>query len=498
MADFNPTEEQVAAITTAHEGKTFVLDSVAGSGKTSTARKMCVAIGGEILYLVYNKAAAEDARKTFPKSGVKISTTAALAWHEYKKDYGDRILGPRVPASQTAKLAGITSKLDLGPSSMPMQPTTIARLAVDTIQRFCYSADFEITEKHVPPMPLGLDQLQEAVIRDEVTRAARKIWKDSLRPASQHRFTFDHAYKLLVMTQPNFGYRTVIIDEAQDSNEATLHLLQSQMDSQIIAIGDPAQQLYAWRGAMDIMGSFDGPRLTLSKSFRFGQAIAAEADKWLAHTGTGIHVTGNELLDSKVTVGQMPNPRAVLCRTNSAVMAQAMHYLEKGKRVAVAGGTEALKSLAYAASDLRGGKPTTHPELAAFKDWGELMSYTDEPGGGDLKALVQLINEHGVPDIITACKKLVSEEKGNPDITISTGHKAKGREWSSVEVDASFKEPPDVEDPRTGEMSPGPINKADAMLLYVTVTRAELHLNRAGSAWIDRHEAINKTGRHAA
>lgn len=495
MADFTPTEEQVAAITTAHEGKTFVLDSVAGSGKTSTARKMCTAIGGSVLYLVYNKAAAEDARKSFPKNGVKISTTSALAWHEYKTDYGERILNSRVPANVTAKLAGITQKLDLGPSSMPMQPTTIARLAIDTIQKFCYSADFEITEKHTPVMPMGIDPLQEAVIRDEVTRVARKIWKDSLSPASQHRFTFDHAYKLLVMSQPNLGYQTVIIDEAQDSNAATLHLLQSQMDSQIIAIGDPAQQLYAWRGAMDIMGSFDGPRLTLSKSFRFGQAIADEAEKWLAHTGTGIHITGSEHIGSKVTVGHLPQPRAVLCRTNSAVMSQAMHYMKANKRVAVAGGTTALVSLAYAASDLRGGKPTTHPELAAFKDWGELMAYTDEPGGGDLKALVQLINEHGVPDIIGACKKLVDEVKGNPDITISTGHKAKGREWESVEVDASFKEPPDVEDPRNGEMSPGPIDKHSAMLHYVTVTRAERHLNRAGLAWVDRHPKIDKTGK---
>lgn len=353
-------------------------------------------------------------------------------------------------------------------------------------------------------MPLGMELMEMEVLKSEIVKAARKIWRDSLNPASEHRFTFDHAFKLLVMTSPALPHDTIIIDEAQDSNDATMRLLESQHDAQLIAIGDPAQQLYAWRGASDIMGNFEGPRLSLSKSFRFGEAVAEEADKWLAHTETGISVTGNENMDSRVTEGGMENPKGVLCRTNGTVMARAMQYLNEGKRVAVAGGTSSLENLAFAASDLMDGKPTTHPELAAFRDWSELMSYTEEPGGGDLKALVQLINEYRVPGIISACKQLSPENPPaygaakrdwkEPDVVISTAHKSKGREWDSVQIADDFKEPKDVEDPRTGDLEPGPIDRHSAMLHYVTVTRARWHLDREGLAWVDRHPAINKLG----
>lgn len=505
MADFNPTEEQVHAVKTAHSGETFVVDAVAGSGKTTTARSMCQAVRGRVLYLVYNTAAAKDAKKTFP-SNTKVSTTSALAWGEYKETYGDRILGPlkpgsryerqgspRVPARETARLAGIRP-VSLGENYPTISEVTVARLATETIQKFCYSDAEKISEVHVPAMPPGLEPLQVEVLRSEITTAAQKIWAASLSVDSKHRFTFDHIFKLLVSTNPDLGYDTIVVDEAQDSNWATLSLLKSQVNSQIIVVGDPAQQLYSWRGASDIMGEFHGPRLSLSKSFRFGESIAEEADKWLAHTETNVRVTGNENMKSRVTEGGMEKPQGVLCRTNATVMVRAMEYLENGQDVAVCGGTKALESLAAAASKLMAGEPTDHPELAAFNDWGELMSYTQEPGGGDLKSLVQLINEHKVPGILSACKKLKDEHRGNPDVVISTAHKAKGREWETVEIAEDFKEPKDVENPHTGEMERGFIDRHSAMLHYVAVTRARNELDRSGLAWIDRHPPVgNKT-----
>ena len=499
MAEVQLTEEQIHAVKMAHSGETFVVDAVAGSGKTTTARRMCQAINGDVLYLVYNTAAAKDARNSFPKN-VKVSTTSALAWAHYEQTYGDRILGPkdargqrpgapRIPARETARLAGLVEPVHVGGGVHPIQPVTVARLAVDTIDRFCYSADKVITVKHTPPMPMSLMPLQAEVLRDVVVHAARAIWADAIRPKSKHRFTFDYAFKLLVMTEPNLGYSTVIIDEAQDSNPATMRLLQAQHDSQLIAIGDPAQQLYAWRGASDIMGEFDGPRLGLSKSFRFGEAIADAANKWLPHTGTHIRVTGNENMNSYVTIGGINKPNAVLCRTNVTVMAHAMAFMEDGKRVAVCGGTSSLETLARAAYDLRQGKPTTHPELAAFQDWADLLAYTSEPGGGDLRALVTLIDEHGIPDILKACKQLVHEDYGRPDVVVSTAHKAKGREWSRVVVADDFKEPQDIVDENTGRSEVAPIDPHSAMVNYVTVTRARDHLDRRGLSWVDRHPA---------
>lgn len=501
MTEIRLTAEQAAAVDVAASGETFVLDAPAGSGKSSTAVEMAKAIKhGRVLYLVYNRAAKDDAMGKFP-GNTTIKTTAALGWAAFGKDPGyERRMNfreaPRVPASMTAKLAGVTKPLDLGSGMMPIPPHLLARWAMNAIEKFCYSNDKVITDKHVPmyEIPAGLNPAQAEYLRQEIRKLAWKIWLQAIQPGSQHKFTLDYAYKMFISTSPQLGYDTVIVDEAQDSNMATHKMVSSQMAQQIV-IGDPAQQLYAWRGAVDIMGKFEGERLQLTQSFRFGEAIAEEAEKWLAHTGTGIHIKGLSGVDSKVMDGGMALPNAVLCRTNAKAMAAAIEWMEMGQKVAIVGGTQSLKDLAFAAIDLRQGKPSTHPELIAFKNWAELMAFTEEPGGGDLKALVQLIMQYGSSELIRACNSLVDERRGYPDIVVSTAHKAKGREWGDVMVADDFKEPADVEDPFTGEATPGPINTSDAMLHYVTVTRARKALDRGSLEWIDRHEPIDKLGK---
>lgn len=419
MGSFGYTSEQAEAIRVAESGETFVLDAPAGSGKSSTARGMCERINGRVLYLVYNRAARNDAEKSFPKSAV-IKTTSQLAWHAYKDDYDKRMdpRAPRVPSWETARIVKI-KPVELG-EGLVIQPGTIAAMATETIERFCYTAAPQITIGHVPPLPLGFNPAQEEYLRETVCKWAQHIWVSSLDPRSPLRFTMDYAFKLLVMSEPQLGFDTIIVDEAQDSNGATEKLVKDQYAQQVI-IGDPGQQLYSWRGATDIMSKFDGPRLQLTQSFRFGEEVANEAARWLDHTETGITIKGLSSLDSSVTDAPMDEPNAILCRTNAGVMTEAIKYLTRGLNVGVVGGTRALSDLAYAANDLMAGRPCKHPELIAFKDWKELMTHSKEPGGGDLKVLVNLINVYGVSDIISACRNMVPEK--NADVVVSTGHK---------------------------------------------------------------------------
>ena len=500
MSEFKPTDEQAEAIDRAKWGETFVIDAVAGSGKTRTARAMCEEIDGRVLYLVYNSAAAKDAKEVFP-SNVKVSTTSALAWGKYP-EYRDRMVpgAARVRARDTAEIAGMTKPVKLG--RLDLSPVTVASMALETIRKFCYSAERKIIHKHVPALAVGLNALQEDLLRDIVVKWAETIWKQARDVNSKHMFTFDYAFKMMVLSPPDYGYDTVIIDEAQDSNHATLHLMRAQLGSNQIVIGDPAQQLYEWRGASNIMSEFEGERIPLSKSFRFGTRIAEEAEKWLEHTKTGIHIEGNPAMDSRVVTTRLDETDAILCRNNATVMARAIEELDHGKKVAIVGGVSALRNLAFAARDLMNGKRTTYPELSVFADWGELMAFTEEPAGKDLKPMVQLVNQYKVNGILDACSLIVDEtsEEANfnhrafdpPDIVISTSHRAKGREWANVEVADDYTEPDDVEDPWGGATEPGPIPASDAMLHYVTVTRARENLNRGGLAWIDRHQVVDR------
>ncbi len=71
---------------------------------------------------------------------------------------------------------------------------------------------------------------------------------------------------------------------------------------------------------------------------------------------------------------------------------------------------------------------------------------------------------------------------------MSTVHKAKGREWSTVRIAEDFTEPLDPDNlDAAGEPLPGRIEPGEARLAYVAVTRAQHRLDLGGLSWINRH-----------
>nr|WP_303715034.1 hypothetical protein [Kutzneria buriramensis]WKX15342.1 hypothetical protein Q4V64_50755 [Kutzneria buriramensis] len=127
-------------------------------------------------------------------------------------------------------------------------------------------------------------------------------------------------------------------------------------------------------------------------------------------------------------------------------MTEVMRLLDSGHRVA----------LALAARDLKEGRRTAHPELVLFASWGELQEYADhDPAGCDLQYFVELVDQHGPEAIITAVHALTGEDKA--DVTVSTAHKAKGREWPAVKIaDGSPRPPAPGQRPTRRLWSPDP------------------------------------------
>jgi hypothetical protein len=241
----------------------------------------------------------------------------------------------------------------------------------------------------------------------------------------------------------------------------------------------------SWRGAVDAMSTFDADtRLTLSASFRFGPAIATEANKWLELLDAPLRLTGLDSIRS--TVQTISEPAAVLCRTNAEAIGQVMAATAAGRRAALVGGGNAIRRMAEAAITLKQGLGTDHPELMAFRTWGELQEYVElDSSGSDLKVFVQLIDDHG-PDVVIAAVDQLVEERG-ADVVVSTAHKAKGREWPTVRIADDFREPKAHDDKTdTGDDHEATVEPGEAMLAYVAVTRARQGLDRTGLAWIDR------------
>lgn len=146
-----------------------------------------------------------------------------------------------------------------------------------------------------------------------------------------------------------------------------------------------------------------------------------------------------------------------------------------------------LRGLVNAARDLKAGTRTTHPELLLFSSWGEVQDYAEyDPDGRDLLPLVDVIDEHGVDVVLDTLSKLSDE--ASAEVTVSTVHKAKGREWSSVRIADDFPEPEDPDNvDAEGHPLPGKIDPGEARLAYVAVTRAQHRLDLGGLSWINRH-----------
>jgi hypothetical protein len=492
---YTPTAEQAAVIAACKTGAGLVVEAAAGAGKTSTLRMAASEMRGRVLYLAYNKAAQVEARASFPPH-VKCSTVHALAFGAVGRQYAERLRAPRQSARETARRLGLRDEVPVG-SSMVITPLHLARFALGAVDRFCQSADLDLDDRHVPQVPgmptprelLALHaQDRQAWAEERRARAdlvaavlpvARQAWADIQDPrGTKIRYQHDHYLKQWQLTSPELPYDVVMLDEAQDSNPVTASVVTAQQ-CQRIAIGDSMQQLYEWRGARDALASWPAEhRLYLTQSWRFGQVVADEANKWLSILGTDLRVRGNPALPS--TIGPVPLPDAVLCRSNAGAISRVMAALEAGQRPALVGGTGELVKLAEAAEELKSGRRTSHPELFPFISWGQVQEYSAEDGGSDLRVFVKLVDEHGPDVLITALSRAVDEARS--DVVVSTAHKSKGREWARVAIQDDFTEPK-----KDDNGNPGKVQRADAMLAYVAVTRAKLALDRGGLAWVDRY-----------
>lgn len=479
-----PTDEQQAAADAFHAGEHLALQAGAGTGKTTTLAELARATRRRGRYLAYNRAIARDASTRFPPT-VSCKTAHALAYAAVGHRYTRRLNAPRRPAWQTGHTLGITKAIRIGERDLLQK--TLSNAALRTVARFCHTADAVIGRHHVPHLRGLEDKAMHAELADHIVPFARKAWADLQHPDDGAlRFDHDHYLKIWALTQPRIDADFLLLDEAQDTNPVVEQIFLAQRThAQLVMVGDSAQAIYDWRGAKDVMTTFDGTQLALSQSFRFGPQLAEEANRWLAIADAPIRLTGTDTVPTEL--GPVTRPDAVLCRTNVGAMAQAMNLLAAGQRVGLVGGGDNLRALAVAARDLKDGHRTTHPELLLFPTWGELQDYaSQDPAGGDLQPLVDLVDTHGPEAILDAVSQLVPE--ASAEVTVSTAHKAKGREWACVRIADDFTPPKDSDQQDdSGNAVPGPIEDGEARLAYVAVTRARQCLDMSGLSWVDDH-----------
>jgi hypothetical protein len=481
--NFSPTSEQQAIVDAFQTGKDLVVEAGAGTGKTSTLKLLADSQPDKQgLYLAYNKAIQTEASDKFPDS-CECRTGHSMAYRGILRDRDidgpalmKRLKAPRVTSRQAVQFLGIPSAgFEIDPEHR-LASWIVSRSALETVSRFCNSADDEITERHVPRVR-GVEYEDQMGYARYVVPFARKAWEDLQKPHGQLKFNHDHYLKIWALKRPQLDFDYILFDEAQDANPVIARVVEEQ-DAQKVMVGDSCQAIYGWRGAEDAMTNFDVEhRLMLSQSFRFGEVVADTANKLLGLLEAPLRLSGFDQIDSQLE--SLEEPDVILCRTNAAVIQYAMQAQKTEKRVAIVGGTGDLQVFVEDAEKLINEESgVRHADLVAFNNWQEVCEYASSDEGADLKIIVKLINEYGCYAILEVCRASVDEK--NADIIVSTAHKAKGREWDKVKIAADFRRPQEE------NIMP---SRAELMLMYVSVTRAREVLDYTGIEWIE--ELIN-------
>lgn len=467
------TDEQCQAIDLAITGHNLKIEAYAGAGKTSTLAAVSTAMPEQNgLYVAFNRSIADEAARKFPHH-VDCRTAHSLAFRAIGYLYKNR-LQKRLTGGYLA-----TEYLNITSANFIYNAITVAAfgsLVLDTINRFCQSADIEINKNNLPWRQLLIidDKDTRTEVAKEIVTYAKKTWKLMINLKKDIPVSHDFYLKLWGLSQPKINKDFILFDEAQDASPVMLDIVKNQAAQQIY-VGDRYQQIYSFRGAVNAMQTIDTiNNCVISQSFRFGQPVADLANSILNNVlSANVNIYGFDEIYSELTT--LTNPQAILCRTNGVLIETLIEHLNQNKQVAVAGGCGEIIGLLRAAQELRDTGKTNHSTLMLFKNWQEVIEFSKTDMGADLALLVNLIDQFSPENLIRALEKTWRIKENQADLILSTAHKAKGREWASVRLENDFFHP------KSKRYSPEETN-----LLYVAVTRAKNKLD------INDCEAVKK------
>ena len=468
------TNEQSAIIShvksEAGNGLTLI-DSVAGSGKTSVLIAIAKAIPHTNgLYLAYNSHIAKESRSKFP-STTHCMTTHAMAYHATvkSKDYPVTLgnfgyKSIKEPLSYEAKLA-----------------------IVDHIRSFCLSS---FTDFRDYATDRTLTTLQTTI-------ALRYLdLMQSNKVECTHEFYLKYFHILLAngsLTYPPFDF--IMLDEAGDLNEVTLAIFRLLPSPKKIAVGDKHQNIYQFNETINCFTVLadEGTTFHMTQSFRVAHDIAARVEKFCRrYLDPDMHFKGIRLAN------KTPRTFAYLSRTNGGLIAQMIEFNRQGVRYGLTRKPQEIFKVPLMLCNLKYQGFITDPaykflqaDVDEYFESPELQTefkfpidyirsiYSEDPV---LETAAGLISRFGMATIIKTYEEARLNYREHQLITLSTAHACKGAEFDSVTIlsdlnDSIAKLVTRIRSDKSYEITPKDYESLN--LYYVACTRSHMELNNA-------------------
>lgn len=297
----------------------------------------------------------------------------------------------------------------------------------------------------------------------------------------------DQLYLVSRYNLPVDTYKWVLIDETQDTNRVRRDLAQRSLaiGGRLLAIGDKSQAIYGWTGAShdaieQVRETFHATTLPLSVNYRCSLAVLRRARMLVPHIEARDDAPEG-LVDNvkEADLATLLHPAdAILCRNNAPLIPLAYDLISKGIGVTVLGRdigkglTDLIKhlhpiDLVDLIAKLRGYKAHEAARYTRLEQPQKAEQVIDKV---DCILAVIASQESGadLEDLPDAIDSMFSEGLANT-LTLSTIHKAKGKEWPQV---ALFR--PDLLPAKWAKQDWQ--LKQERNLEYVAYTRAKVNL----------------------
>jgi DNA helicase II / ATP-dependent DNA helicase PcrA len=455
------SKQQLDVIRWAKEGTgSLNLNAFAGCGKTTTLLELTRHLIGDVFLGAYNKKIADELQFKLKRMGNPKAFASTLhsagygAWRRVApnvKVKGDKvfdIIQEKLPPEVTKPYGGFIKKA----VSLAKQRAFGALCSIDDTTQWYDMIDHFGLEEDLP------DRDGSIVNIDPLVDEAIRIYKLSVDQDYEFVDFDDMILAPLIHNVKMVSKDWVLIDEAQDTNPARRALaikLLKPVTGRLVAVGDRNQAIYGFTGAdsdsMDqIKEQLNSFELPLSVTYRCPKKIVALAQTWVPDiTAAGTAPEGAvERIDYQTFLSKnLAIDDIILCRLTRPLIEVAYGLLRRGVGCRVEGreiGTGMIKLA-------RRWKLTSISALVT-----RLEEYKDREcqkwivkGREDKAAVV----EDQVDTLLILCERMMMEGKSSINelvsfidsifgdtkegekqrvVTLSTIHKAKGREWNKV------------------------------------------------------------------
>lgn len=439
---FTPTPQQVAIVSRATDTTdNFAVIARAGAAKTTTLQLIAEALPDtSILCIAFNKKISLEMQERLPPNTTS-KTLHALGY----KAWSDFI---RKRLKVDSRKVYFTTR-----AIIEKEPDLIAREELfEDLSTILDAVNAAKAQGYIPPkykghwkslvdkvdfylsLPLELTDTQERIV-DEVLI-------ESFKAALAGTIDFsDMIYcpALCSVSWPVFPL--TLIDEAQDLSPIDQHILKKMVKNRrIIAVGDPLQAIYGFRGAladsMDrLISRFSMDRLFLTKTFRCGENIVRNVH-WRAPDMEWADTTppGEVLTLVSWSADEIPEDSAIICRNNAPLFTMAIRLLQGGRAPRL-GNTDVIAALVKIMKTLGKVDQQNVLSLAALDDWEETMIRRARKGAvGEIKDRAECIRLflNAKPRLKDSIDYIQSLAKMHGHIDLTTGHKSKGLEFNNV------------------------------------------------------------------